>query len=64
MEFQPVIVRLHVFAQFVEGPGVLLFLQVRQFVHDNHPEEICRSIPEYRRDPDFMLCLEPSPLHP
>lgn len=43
---------------------MVLLLEVRQFVHDNHPEEFFRRSSEDRCHPDLVLGLESAPLHP
>ena len=51
-------------AQLVEGFIVLAFLQVREFMRHNHPQEWLGHLAKQRRDADFALGLELGPLHP
>jgi len=64
VEFVLVIGRLHVAAQLVKGLVVLLFLDVRQFMHGNHAQKFQRRLFEQRADADFMLGLQLASLHP
>src|SRR5918993_4239409 len=58
IEFQLVIVGLHVRAQLVEGLVVLGFLQVRQFMHHDHLQERRGGITEDGGDADLAAGLE------
>lgn len=57
------IVGFHVQAQLIERLVVLRFFQVRQFVHDDHPEELGRRFLEQRGDADLAAGLEPAALY-
>lgn len=48
----------------VERLVVLAFLQVGEFVDDDHPQELRGGILEQRGHADFLLRLEPAALHP
>ncbi|KAF7963214.1 hypothetical protein AWV80_12445 [Cupriavidus sp. UYMU48A] len=63
VELQLVVARLHVLAQPVEGLVVLALLQVSDFVHDDHAQELRRGVLEQRRHAEFLLGLELAALH-
>ncbi len=59
-----VIVRQHVLAELVERLVVLAFLQVGEFVDDDHPQELRGGVLEQGSHADFLLRLELAALHP
>jgi hypothetical protein len=63
IELQLVIVRFHVRAQGVEGLVVFGFLQVREFVHHDHLQELRRGVAEHGGDADLAAGLQPAAVH-
>jgi hypothetical protein len=58
-----VVVGRHVLAERIERLVVIALLQVREFVHDDHLQEIRRRFPEQRRDMYLALRLQLRTLH-
>ena len=63
IEFELVVLRLHARAQRIESLVVLAHAKVREFVHDDHPQEILGRLAEQRRDADLALGLQSATLH-
>lgn len=63
VELQLRIIGLHVSAQLIESLVVLAFLDVGQFVHNDHAQEFRRHLLEHRRDANLALGLEISALY-
>ena len=64
VELELVVVRLHVFAQRIEGTAVFALFQVRELVHDDHAQQIGRRLLEQRGNADLAFGLELATLHP
>ena len=59
-----VILRLHISAELVKSLVVIAFLEVRQFVHRDHPQKFVGHVLEQGCDADFTLGFEPTTLNP
>ena len=64
IKFQLMVVGLHMPAQLIKTLVVVFFLQVRQFMHDDHIQQIFRCLLEHGADPDLILTLEFAALDP
>src|SRR5690606_34041670 len=47
IKFELMVIRLHMLAQLVERLVVFFLFQMRQFMHDDHPQELDRHVLEY-----------------